>query len=231
MPGKDNKGKISFYHLKSCDTVKAINNKAEIQKELKLVNYYRKQQKKWAEAVKHHKATDDDCVFVKKHSVAERLKHYPFYKAAKIYAVSYDCCERNADVVAIDDTVSHKKSDTIFEAGLNIKNGKLNYTSLKEIKRLKNGQINQLTNIIFNTKSRKPSLIADPGHACFNPRNAIIFYDQNGKIFDYLEVCFECTRYYSLSEKMTIGTYCAQKYELLRKIFLDLGIKYGTIDQ
>jgi hypothetical protein len=128
----------------------------------------------------------------------------------------------------IDDTLP-RKPDIGFTGALHIEDGKLNYSSIIEIKQLNQGQINNLTNIIYNTNYRKPSAFSMRNHKCINARNALIFYDKEGKIFDYLEVCFECLNYRSQSEKIDVGAYCDQKFDLLKKFYLDAGIKYGTL--
>jgi acetyltransferase-like isoleucine patch superfamily enzyme len=185
--------------------------------------------------------SDDDCVFTNTYSVAQRLKRYPFYRATKIVAVSFLGIEPYKQILIngnshVNDTLKKKTinkltknvTDTIFKAGLHIKNCKLNYSSIIEIKELNSNEICNLTNVIYNTNVHKPSNYSTPGYNCFIPRNALIFYDRNGKIFDYLEVCFECMHYMSESHKITIGTYCNQKYDLLKDLFIDAGIKYGT---
>ena len=189
--------------------------------------------------------SDDDCVFTNSFSLYQRLKLYPFYRAKKIVAVSFLGIEPRPDVLINDtlnvkDTIEKKiintelsknVSHTVFKSGLHIKNGKLNYSSIIEVKELNYEQIGKLTNIIYNTTVRKPSNYASPGSDCYTPRNALIFYDRNGRIFDYLEICFECMRDESQSHKVTIGTYCNQKYDLLKGLFIDVGIKYGTTRQ
>ena len=114
--------------------------------------------------------------------------------------------------------------------------GVLNYSQIKEIKVLTRPQINQLTNIIYNTglkvsKDRElvPAPFENGGGGCFDPRNALLFVDENGKIFDYFEICFECNVADSKSGKITIGSGCNQKFDLLKKYFISLGIKYGTV--
>ena len=165
--------------------------------------------------------SDEDCVFVKKYTAAQRLKKYPFSKAAKIVAVSYEW--------ALEDSIdAPKRPDTVFISDLHIKHGRLNYSSLKEIKQLDAKEINQLTNIIYNTDYKKDMNSISPGHECFSPRNALLFYNKNGKIFDYIEICFECEMYQSLSEKLHIGTLCNQKFDMIKQFFIDAGIKYGT---
>ncbi|BAU53620.1 alpha/beta fold hydrolase [Mucilaginibacter gotjawali] len=188
--------------------------------------------------------TDDDCVFTNHYSVAERLKKYPFSKALKIVAVSFRYMDRrreyltNDSVKIYDDGIHAKVPDSLlhknpfdiqYESGLHVKNQKLNYSSLIEIQNLSGKQIEKFTNLIYNTTVRKQTDYADPGYTCYSPRNAIVFFDKNGKVYDYLEVCFECMHYRTLSDKFSIGTYCNQKYDLLRQFFIDTGIDYGTI--
>jgi hypothetical protein len=169
--------------------------------------------------------SEDDCVFTKQFNVNQRLKRYPFYKAKRIIAVSYLPLATNIESL-ITDTI--KIPDTVYKVGLHIKNGKLNRSSIIEIKELNSSEIDTLTNIIYNTKVRKPSNYVTTGHNCYIPRNALIFYDKDGKIFDHLEVCFKCLQYDSQSHKITVGSYCNQKFDLLKSIFIDIGIKYGT---
>ena len=173
------------------------------------------------------------------------LSDIHFIGQKKIVAVSFLGFEPNPDTVInetlnVNDTpgkkiinikLSKNVPDTAFKAGLHIKNGKLNYSSIIEIKELNYEQIGKLTNVIYNTTVRKPSNYVSPGFDCYTPRNALIFYDRNGRIFDYLEICFECMRDESQSHKVTIGTYCNQKYDLLKGLFIKFGIKYGTTRQ
>jgi hypothetical protein len=174
-----------------------------------------------------HPASYDDCVFNNRFSLKQRLAKYPFSKAAKIVAVSYKWNVRAPDVL-INDTTT-KLPDTVFRSDLHVEHGKLNYSSLKEIKMLTSTQVSSLTRIIYNTAyRRKCSHMPDPGYACYNPRNAILFYDKNGRIYDYLEVCFECEKISSLSDRITIGMNCTQKLDLFKQFLVDVGIRYGT---
>lgn len=167
------------------------------------------------------KRSDDDCIQVNNYSVKDRLKKYPFNKAVKILAVSYH----------YNSSVTHlKKSKQPFSNyDLHINNGILDSTTLVEIKLLNQYQINKLTNIIYNiTYGDAPIHTADH-MSCFMPRNALIFIDKDGKVFDYLEICFECLNAESQSDRITIGTVCNQKYQILKRFFVKLGIKTGTI--
>jgi hypothetical protein len=197
-----------------------------------------------AEEERNWKPYFDNCVFVNEYSVKQRLMAYPYSKAVKVLAVSYPCFCDNVDAgIIIDspgrsiDTLPKKVNDTLLKTGLNVKNGVLNYSSIKEVKVLTQSQINQLTNTIYNTDFKVrghfeiPILFEQGGGGCFDPRNALLFVDKNGKIFDYIEICFECHVADSKSRKITLGPGCDQKFELLRQYFISLGIKYGTINK
>jgi hypothetical protein len=160
-----------------------------------------------------------DCVFTNKLPLKQRLKKYPFSGAKKIVVVSYRSAgEKNGESV-----------NERLKKNLHITDGILNNTSIIEIKILSEKQISELTNIIYNTNYRnhhqKPVVTS---FNCYDPRNAILFYNEDGKIYDYLEICFECHRISSLSDTITIGTDCNQKFDLMQNFLISAGIKYGT---
>jgi len=62
---------------------------------------------------------------------------------------------------------------------------------------------------------------------CYNPRNAILFKDKNGKVFEFIEICFECKRVRESSEKISLGQMCDQKLDMIKDIFKKAGIEYG----
>ena len=175
----------------------------------------------------------NDCVFTNKYTITERLKRYPFSKAAKIVAVSYDGTgEPNIEIAPNGDTLeaaTHKKYKNHKPHGLYFNNDTLNHKSLFEIKQLTTQQIDRLTNILYNTDYRVPNNYAHPGNSCFNPRNALIFYDKNGKVFDYLEICFECDQIRSKSNRIYFNSACTQGLDYVKKFLVDVGIKFGTL--
>ena len=179
------------------------------------------------------KAYYNDCVFTNKYSIAQRIKRYPFSKATKILAVSYyGTGEPNIEITANGDTLealTHRKYSEHRPHGLYFDNDTLNHASIFEMKRLTPKQINRLTNILYNTDYRIANNYAHPGHSCFNPRNALIFYDKNGKVFDYLEICFECDQIISKSDRIYFNSACTQKLDLVKKFLVDVGIKFGTL--
>jgi len=168
----------------------------------------------------------NDCVFIHKYTIAQRLKKYPFSKAAKILAVSYDSSMPNAPIITDTDTIKHLVSKK--HHGLFINNGRLDYSSLFEVKQLTSSQINRLTNMMFNTDVKVHNNYATASRACFDPRNAFIFFDKDGKVFDYIEICFECERTESKSGKLYLGSGCNQELDMTKKFLIGLGIKFGT---
>ncbi len=191
---------------------------------------------------------ENNCTLTTRYTVAQRLKKYPFLKAAKILAVSFPYVGPHGDIdrgdtVRIGDTIRSdifkikimlaKKfpAEIVYRAGLHIDSGKLNHTSLIELKELNQKQINKLTNIIYNTKARKPTHFWPPGATCYSPRNALVFIDRNGKVFDYFAICFECKQFRSQSDRITMGSYCNQKFDLMKSFFEGIGIEFGTKEQ
>jgi hypothetical protein len=170
----------------------------------------------------------NDCVFTHKYSILQRIKKYPFSKVAKILAVSYDGGpEPNVDIII--DSAKMKKPVKMKPHGLIFNKGKLDTSSLFEIKQLTSAQVNRLTNMMFNTDFKVHNNYVIGTAACFDPRNAFIFFDKNGKVFDYIEICFECKRTESKSGRVFLGCGCNQELDMTKKFFIDLGIKYGTI--
>ena len=64
--------------------------------------------------------------------------------------------------------------------------------------------------------------------ACYEPRYAILFIDKEGKAFEFIEICFECQKTVNSSDKIYFGEVCNEKFNLLKKLFLNAGINYGT---
>ena len=179
---------------------------------------------------KGEKWSNGSCVFRKQYSLKQRLTQYPFSKAVKILVVSYPL---QYDDQPIHDDAGKRLNpyiDTI-KSGLHIKNGILNDTSLIEKKQLTSFQINKLSNLIYNISYRKRNRLISPGAKCFDPRNAIIFFNKKGEIFDYVQICFGCNNYQSFSENINLSIDCNQKFDLLKRFFIDTGIKYGTIER
>ena len=67
---------------------------------------------------------------------------------------------------------------------------------------------------------------------CFFPRNAVLFYDENDKVFEILEICFECDRIQFNSEKsLEINAMCDNFYPKIEKYFKQKSIPTQYIEE
>ncbi|HJW15781.1 MAG TPA: hypothetical protein VJ499_01595, partial [Flavisolibacter sp.] len=143
----------------------------------------------------------------------ERLKIYPFSKASKVQLVSF------------------KKPGSIVMGGhIPLKKGIVNNTKLNEIITLNKIQVDSLKSLLYNVGYRGV-FFTEVDIKCYNPRNAIVFVDESGKGFEYIELCFECMKNMLSSKKVNAGDFCEQKYELLENYFKEAGIRYGTLEK
>ncbi len=178
------------------------------------------------------------CMYRNKYSPVKRLKFFPFNRYKTVMLISFEPPDISAEIVYTDTSkipINTPIKEEVYHALLE-KRQKLDSTRLKERKILSASEVNKLTNVLYNfgytsTKSYKGLLIAESdGYRCYEPRNAIVFLDKDGLIAEYIEICFECHRRKESSEKIKMGEFCEDKYDLIRKYFRDTGIKYGTVN-
>lgn len=167
----------------------------------------------------------DDCVITNNYTIAQRLQRYPFNKAAKIVVVSYPGAVPDPPDPLTPPLDYHYK-------GLFVENGTLDLCDINEMRELDQGQINRLTSIIYNIAYKKTPKFGerqpDPGCKCFYaPELAILFYNKNGKIFDYMEFDFRLEEFTSKSDRLRIGPGCNQKLDFFRRWFKSIGIHQG----
>lgn len=62
---------------------------------------------------------------------------------------------------------------------------------------------------------------------CYNPRNAILFLDIDNKVFEFIEICFECDKTEESSDKVNLGIMCNQKLDMVKEFFKEVGVEYG----
>ncbi|MGM9477705.1 hypothetical protein ACS5PU_14830 [Pedobacter sp. GSP4] len=176
------------------------------------------------------------CKYQNKYSPVERLKFFPFSRYKKVMLIAFELPEPRDEIVYTDTTKApiNPSIKEEFHHALLEKNQKLDLTRLKEKKILSALEVDKLTDVLYNfgytsTKSYKGLLIAESrGYSCYEPRNAIVFLDEDGLIAEYIEICFACHKRKESSEKIKTGEFCDDKYELIRKYFQATGIKYGT---
>ena len=161
------------------------------------------------------------CVKKTRFSFASRIKHYPFNLAAQVQFISFDGLVKlsdngefrffSPDPPLIDGT------DTTWTSPV----------GLKEIRTLTLKQIDSLTDILYNYGfARKPDVARV--NECYDPRNAILFRDNNGKVIAFIEICFLCGNTRESNYKISLGEMCEQKLDMLKALFIQVGVEYGT---
>jgi hypothetical protein len=150
-----------------------------------------------------------ECVQRNRYNFSNKLKNYPFNKASQIKIVSF-LKQPNEATASLP-----KENDTIC------------YSKLSEIRNLSIIEVDTLTDILYNIGFRG-AILRESEMSCYEPRNAILFIDKNGRTFEYIEICFECEQTTLSSDKIILGDICNQKFGLIKKFFRKAGIMYGT---
>ena len=148
---------------------------------------------------------DLHCVYKKKFSDSSRHRFYPFNVAAEIRLVSF----------------RYQSYDTV------VYKSRVKTDSLVEVKILSRAGLDSLTDILYNNFYKKAANIAEIS-LCFTPRNAILFIDSLGKVYESIGICFHCDRYEASSKQVKTGDDCSEKIVKLRTFFIKQGIKLGT---
>lgn len=147
---------------------------------------------------------------------SERLKKYPFNKAAQIKLVSF-----NYGGGPIKDTVYH---NPIMP--------KLHYAICRfpfaEVKTINYIQTDRLSDIIYNYGYIvKPEI--ENLTKCYIPRNGVLFLDEEGKVFEFIEICFACKKLaYSYHDKANTEDFVRPTFRVLREFFIKNGLEYGV---
>ncbi|WP_295202167.1 hypothetical protein [uncultured Chryseobacterium sp.] len=167
------------------------------------------------------------------YSTNEILKTFPLKKSTKVKIISYNIDfigeyalippppNRQLDSVQLKEYYeSLKKPVKLKEV---ISHGDLN--AIQQSKTLTVAETFELTKLLFNTCGKFTG-----GNyrisKCFFPRNAILFYNENDEVFDFLEICFECDRIEALSDKATeINYMCDTFFRKLESFFRNKGLQ------
>lgn len=157
-------------------------------------------------------------VFGKKYnlSFSKRMRTYPFNQTAQIQLVSFDY--GGGQII-----------DTVY---FNPIMPKLHYAICRfpfpENKTLTIRQVEEFSDILLNYGYTRFPQIEDLTK-CYAPKNGILFLDKNGKVFEFIEICFGCrgfeTSAKNLREK---DLFDRPKYDVIRKFFEKVGVVYGV---
>lgn len=148
----------------------------------------------------------NECVSTQRYDRIQRLGFYPFNRASRIQILSF-------------------KDDNFIP----VQHRKVDYSRLYEYRDLSVDQIDTLTDILYNLDydpNIKSSTRITGEFKCYEPRNGILFLNAKGEAFEFIEICFECLKTRSSSKRIIEGTYCNQKFDLLKNFFRTVGIGY-----
>ncbi len=156
-------------------------------------------------------ATDptDKCCPKLNLPLEERMNFYPFKQAKKIEIVSFKREKMRY----------HKEEDGSF---------KIDFAKCLERRLFDPKKAERLNEIMFDYQCNKDCI---ESFKCYIPRNAVLFYDENNKIFAYFEICFQChtTTFQSAVKIDNDFAMSDNKFELLRNLLIEVGITYGTL--
>ena len=150
-------------------------------------------------------------------SFSTRMKNYPFNKATKIQLISFN-------------GYSYAGIDTSLKTLKNMPNLRMPICLVpaNEVKILNMQQIDKLSSLFYNYDYiKKPNIFGDI--KCYEPRNGILFLDNNDKVFALIEICFDCEKMHLSNPKIKIGSDVSSlKIALIKSFFKNIGIEYGV---
>jgi hypothetical protein len=167
-------------------------------------------------AGQHFNGVDENanCKERKSPTAEGRLTNYPFDRAAQIRLVSFD----------------YRPDPHIVEHALPIKDDNVDTSNLNEQTTLSRQGVDSLTYILYNI-GYAGKVSTSEMTMCYDPRNAILFFDESGQVFEFMEICFRCHSVRLSSENIKTGQFCTQKYELLKEFFIRNEIEIGTVKE
>ncbi|TZF99144.1 hypothetical protein FW781_04245 (plasmid) [Chryseobacterium panacisoli] len=168
----------------------------------------------------------------------KRIAAFPFSKATKVKIISYNLnlkrstansyvtppppSKTKEDSIRLAKYYDSIKKNTKFELREAIEQSI--FAGIQESRTLTLSEISELTDVIYNTCD-KYYFKSVSSSGCFFPRNAILFYDEDDKIFAYFEICFECSGIES-SPRNILDPFktCEYLYPDLQKFFKSKGL-------
>jgi hypothetical protein len=155
------------------------------------------------ESENHH------CKVTNRYSAEERRANYPFSAAAEIRLVSFT-----------------PEGDD-FGMRLPVDKNGIDYSKIRESRVLNAADVDSLTFLLYNIDYKGQIYFLEAA-SCYNPHNAILFYDNENNLLEYIEICFECLQERLSSEKIVLGSMCFDKYDYLRLFMRRRGLLVGT---
>jgi len=153
------------------------------------------------------------CLHTNKYNAAQRKQFYPFNQTEFISIISFQ------------DTISE------FSSHLPLKEVVIDMGMVKEEVKLSLKDIDKLTDLFYNTgyTSKKYGVITTR-MSCYDPHNAILFFNKERKVISFIEICFDCHRTRASSENVHFGENCTEKFDKLKDFFTSNGIKLVSVN-
>ncbi|MEI9919862.1 MAG: hypothetical protein WDO14_13845 [Bacteroidota bacterium] len=104
------------------------------------------------------------------------------------------------------------------------KNNNIDLNGFLELKEVSGSGKDSLFNILVNYDTGDSARSIS---ACYEPRNAMLFFDSKGAIIGYVEICFACRDQDISPSNLQVGKFCDEKYEAILKFFERNGIEFG----
>ena len=150
---------------------------------------------------------------VSKYDLKKRLAFYPFNRSTQVKLAYFEPA-----------IIEGPAGDSVEVYQLPVDADSVCLSKLKVIKPLTLQQVDTLTDILFNECFRW-NIGYSYMNSCYRPRNAILFFDESGKSFEYIEICFECVRLQLSNQKARQPGRCEYMYEYLESFFNRCGVK------
>jgi hypothetical protein len=155
------------------------------------------------------------CVYRGKYSKHNFREVFSFGQSKTIKLISFHATSNNRVIISefISDSVHYKfNPDSSYWT---------------EVKVLQDSSFFTLANILYNYQYKMDPPFQNES-LCYNPRNAIIFYDAQQKVIAAIEICFECDKMIAFPATFNTGEMCLTKINMIKRLFKSSGIKYGV---
>ncbi|KOS05932.1 hypothetical protein AM493_07710 [Flavobacterium akiainvivens] len=178
--------------------------------------------------------TAPDCGFYGNKTIEQCNALFPFNVAKRVVLVSFPCPKCNSGI-SIDSIM--KKYNAIKRLDVAITGHRQKTYAVKQEATLSQHFVNRLSNLLVNyTFKEEPEGDVYAGALCYDPRNAILFYDAEGNIICCYEMCFECQQGQIWPDpnklyNSSVVNNCPDAYRLLKLLFSENGITYGINEQ
>lgn len=158
-----------------------------------------------------------DCAPRHHYTLEQRLKRYPFNKAAKISIASF---RTPGSTLFPADSLNKQDYDYDYGAVPDSKDSS-NKCVFEELVALDTPQLDSLTSLLYNYDYRKSPAVAGPRtmSGCYAPHNAILFYNEQQEIFAFIELCFTCNGIRESDGRSRSGCFLRWKIRALQVLF------------